>query len=109
VHASVQLTVQGMTAKRAGYDAMMDAPVRDRVRPQIDTRLVAAVQRGAGARCHEAAGLLQTYYLCVENCRVDMDSPETGYAVTTASWALLQRSKVQLRALISENYAYARM
>lgn len=29
----------------------------------IDTRLVAAVQMRAGARVHEAAGLLQQYYL----------------------------------------------
>jgi hypothetical protein len=28
---------------------------------QIDTRLIAAVQRSAGAHCHEAAGLLQHY------------------------------------------------
>lgn len=31
----------------------------------IDTRLVAAVQSRAGARVHEAAGLLQEYYLWV--------------------------------------------
>ena len=29
----------------------------------IDTRLVAAVQRNAGAKVHEAAGLLNAYYL----------------------------------------------
>ena len=29
----------------------------------IDTRLVAAVQRNAGGRVHEAAGLLNAYYL----------------------------------------------
>jgi hypothetical protein len=87
--------------------ALTDAPVRGAVGPQVDTRLVAAVQRGAGANCHEAAGLLQQYYLCVENCWEDMDSPDTGYAVTAASRELLHRTKVQLRALISHNRALA--
>ena len=32
-------------------------------KPEIDTRLVAAVQARAGARVHEAAGLLNSYYL----------------------------------------------
>ena len=32
----------------------------------IDTRLVAAVQARAGARIHEAAGLLSGYYIWVE-------------------------------------------
>jgi hypothetical protein len=31
--------------------------------PPVDTRLVAAVQRSAGARVHEAAGLLNAYHL----------------------------------------------
>jgi hypothetical protein len=89
--------------------ALTDAPVPHAVRPQVDTRLVAAVQRGAGANCHEAAGLLQQYYLCIENCWEDMDSPDTGYAVTAASSALLHRTKVQLRALISHNRVLARL
>ena len=83
--------------------ASKDVPVGGGLRPQLDTRLVAAVQRGAGARCHEAAGLLHQYYLCLETCWVDMDSPETGYTVTPASWAMLQRTKGQLRALVCRN------
>ncbi|MEZ0268090.1 MAG: hypothetical protein ACAI43_25480 [Phycisphaerae bacterium] len=68
--------------------------------PVIDTRLVAAVQRGAGARCHEAAGLLQDYYLCVDNCAQDTVSPETGGAVTASSWKMLMTAKARLRAFL---------
>lgn len=102
-HIATGVSVEQFTVTGAVDGASKDVPVRGELRPQIDTRLVAAVQRGAGARCHEAAGLLQQYYLCVENCWVDMDSAETGYTVTPASWALLQRTKGQLRALISQN------
>ena len=32
----------------------------------LDTRLIAAVQTRAGARCHQAASLLHGYYMCAE-------------------------------------------
>jgi hypothetical protein len=68
--------------------------------PAIDTRLVAAVQRGAGARCHEAAGLLQDYYLSVDNCAQDTISGETAGAVTASSWKMLLTAKARLRAFL---------
>jgi hypothetical protein len=102
-HIATGVSVEQFTVTGAVDGASKDVPVRSEVRPQIDTRLVAAVQRGAGAHCHEAAGLLQQYYFCVASCGVEMDSPETGYTVTPDSWALLHRTKGQLRALISQN------
>src|SRR3954466_15187352 len=64
---AIRVSVEQFGFAGALDGASKDVPVGGGVRPQIDTRLVAAVQRGAGARCHEAAGLLQQYYLCVES------------------------------------------
>jgi hypothetical protein len=36
---------------------------------QLDTRLIAAVQSRAGARCHQSGNLLHSYYLCADLCR----------------------------------------
>src|SRR3954452_17298211 len=35
----------------------------------LDLRLIANVQAHAGAQCHEAAGLIFAYHLCVDVCR----------------------------------------
>jgi hypothetical protein len=35
----------------------------------LDTRLIAAVQTRGGARCHRAANLLRSYYMCADVCR----------------------------------------
>jgi hypothetical protein len=35
-------------------------------RVDLDTRLIAAVQNSAGARCHRSANLLYSYYLCAD-------------------------------------------
>jgi hypothetical protein len=66
----------------------------------LDTRLVAAVQAAAGARCHEAANLLQTYYMSTEACRVVCrrgDSPAAAEAR-----ALCLAAKVRLRDFLAE-------
>ena len=49
-----------VTHKAAGTQKIARGNVQAGV---IDTRLVAAVQRSAGAKVHEAAGLLNAYYL----------------------------------------------
>jgi hypothetical protein len=35
-------------------------------RVELDTRLIAAVQSRAGARCHLSANLIHSYYLCAD-------------------------------------------
>jgi len=51
------------TAARATRPSPEAEKSAGRISPDIDTRLVAAVQTHAGARVHEAAGLLNTYFL----------------------------------------------
>ena len=101
IRLAVHASDQELADAAALESGLLGPPVGGRARPRIDTRLVAAIQRGAGARCHEAAGLLQQYYFCVENCRAELARADTGYTVSDASWAMLQRTKAQLRALVS--------
>ena len=65
----------------------------------VDTRLVAAVQGGAGARCHEAANLLQTYYNCAEVYRVRL---QRSAERAQQAWCVLQQAKVRLRQFLTE-------
>jgi hypothetical protein len=39
---------------------------------ELDTRLIAAVQTQAGARCHRSANLLHSYYLCADVYKAKM-------------------------------------
>jgi hypothetical protein len=41
-------------------------PAVSSFRVELDTRLIAAVQNRAGARCHESANLLHSYYMCAD-------------------------------------------
>ena len=66
---------------------------------EVDTRLVAAVQGGAGARCHEAANLLQTYYNCAEVYRVRQ---QRNAERAQQAWCVLQQAKVRLRQFLTE-------
>jgi hypothetical protein len=67
----------------------------------LDTRLVAAVQAAAGARCHEAANLLQTYYMSTEAYRVTSRQGNSPAAAAEAR-ALCQAAKVRLRDFLAE-------
>ena len=53
---------------------------------ELDTRLIAAVQTRAGARCHRSANLLQSYYLCADAYKAKMRKGDQN-----ASWAARQR------------------
>ncbi len=66
---------------------------------EVDTRLVAAVQGGAGARCHEAANLLQAYYNCAEVYRVRL---QRSAERAPQAWCVLQQAKVKLRQFLTE-------
>ena len=66
---------------------------------EVDTRLVAAVQGGAGARCHEAANLLQTYYNCAEVYRIRQ---QRNAERAQQAWCVLQQAKVRLRQFLTE-------
>lgn len=67
---------------------------------EIDTRLVAAVQRRAGARVHEAAGLLNEYYLWAKllaraEQRSDQSLAEQACPQVSASRARLRRFLIE--------------
>jgi hypothetical protein len=68
--------------------------------PTLDTRLIAAVQAAAGARCHEAANLLQTYYLSTEAFR--MLSRRGQSPAADEARILCQAAKVRLRDFLAE-------
>ncbi len=71
----------------------------------LDTRLIAAVQIRAGARCHESAGLLHTYFLCAEVYREQF---ARGLArAGAATWTMLQRAELQLRRFLAETVGSA--
>jgi hypothetical protein len=70
------------------------------VLPGLDTRLIAAVQRGAGARCHEAANLLYAYYLWTDVVRQMAAAGETGPDADDARQQV-QNAKVRLRAFLT--------
>jgi hypothetical protein len=65
----------------------------------VDTRLVAAVQSGAGARCHEAANLLQSYLVCAEVYRMRLQRRKEK---AQEAWSTLQQAKVKLRKFLCE-------
>ncbi|MEZ0268384.1 MAG: hypothetical protein ACAI43_26955 [Phycisphaerae bacterium] len=69
------------------------------VRPEIDTRLVAAVQAAAGARCHEAAGLLQSYLLWARIYRTAQDTRAPDEAEVGETF---RQTKVRLRAFLTD-------
>jgi hypothetical protein len=67
----------------------------------VDTRLVAAVQAAAGARCHEAAGLVQAYYFSAEACRRLASGGRRGGDAAHAQ-RLFQAAKVRLRDFLAQ-------
>lgn len=67
---------------------------------RVDTRLVAAVQKRAGARVHEAAGLLHAYYLWV-NLLSQAERVRDESMIQTASPAV-SASRARLRRFLAE-------
>lgn len=68
----------------------------------VDTRLVAAVQRGAGARCHESANLLQAYYFCVQEYQ--RAARERDVVGLVELWTILQDAKAQMRSFLTKQF-----
>jgi hypothetical protein len=67
---------------------------------QMNTRLVAAVQSRAGARCHTSANLLQCYYFCAEVYRVQLRNNDPVAA--EAARRSMQRAEVRLREFLTD-------
>jgi hypothetical protein len=67
---------------------------------QMNTRLVAAVQSRAGARCHTSANLLQCYYFCAEVYRVQLRNNDP--VATEAARRSMQRAETRLREFLTE-------
>lgn len=67
----------------------------------IDTRLVAAVQVAAGARCHQAAGLLQAYYFAAERFNRARTAFGDEAAAADRARRLLLDAKVRLRDFLA--------
>jgi hypothetical protein len=85
---------------RSGFTAIV-LPRPAPLALSLDTRLIAAVQTRGGGRCHQAAGLLNAYYLCGEvyrraSCRASAEAVE----VAEARRALCQ-SEDRLRNFLS--------
>jgi hypothetical protein len=62
----------------------------------VNTRLIAAVQNGAGARSHEAASLLQCYYFCAEIYK------RAGTRMGVGPRDEFRRAEVQLRRFLTQ-------
>jgi len=67
---------------------------------QMNTRLVAAVQSRAGARCHTSANLLQCYYFCAEVYRVQLRN--NGPVAAEPARRGMQRAEARLREFLTD-------
>jgi hypothetical protein len=74
----------------------MSAPAAELSAFNLDRKLVANVQAHAGARCHEAAGLLFAYHLSAEVLR---DAGGTSEALEAQ--ASLDRAERELRRFLA--------
>ena len=79
--------------------ATMDVTGAGRL-PCVNTRLVAAVQTRSGARCHESANLLQTYYMCADVYRKRVGRGAGADAVDAAR-RRMQQIEVRLREFLT--------
>jgi hypothetical protein len=67
---------------------------------QFNTRLIAAVQTKAGARCHESANLLQAYYFRADVYRMQLRNKDAVAA--EAARRSVQQAEVLLRKFLSD-------
>ena len=65
----------------------------------LNTRLVAAVQSRAGARCHESANLLQAYYFRAEVYRMQLRNKNSVAA--EAARRSVHQAEVRLRQFLT--------
>jgi hypothetical protein len=68
--------------------------------PCVNTRLVAAVQTRSGARCHESAHLLHTYYMCADVYRKRLGRG-AGADALDAARRRLQQVEVRMREFLT--------
>jgi hypothetical protein len=70
---------------------------------QLDTRLIAAVQSRAGARCHQSGNLLYSYYLCADvyRCRMKRGDAEAS----KAAWKRFLEIENRLREFLFNPYS----
>lgn len=87
-----------MSSRHTAY--RMAAEFQPTLPPVVNTRLVAAVQsRAGGARCHESANLLHTYYLCADVYR-KRASRGGAVADVDAAWRMVKQAEARLRAFL---------
>jgi hypothetical protein len=67
---------------------------------QFNTRLIAAVQTKAGARCHESANLVQAYYFRADVYRMQMRNKDAVAA--EAARRSVQQAETQLRRFLTD-------
>jgi hypothetical protein len=67
---------------------------------QFNTRLIAAVQTKAGARCHESANLVQAYYFRADVYRMQLRNNNVVAAETARR--NVQQAEVRLREFLTE-------
>jgi hypothetical protein len=72
----------------------------------INSRLVAAVQTHAGARCHETANLLSNYYLSADVYRRRLGRGDRTAA--DAAWRTLKQAEVRLREFLTDGFDVSR-
>jgi hypothetical protein len=68
----------------------------------INSRLVAAVQTHAGARCHESANLLSNYYLSADVYRRRLGRGDRTAA--DAAWLTLKQAEIRLREFLTDGF-----
>ena len=73
-------------------------------RVELDTRLIAAVQNRAGARCHRSANLIHSYYLCADVYRSKLRQGNAD--ASKAARQRFQESEVRLREFLSTCCSY---
>jgi hypothetical protein len=66
----------------------------------VNTRLVAAVQTRAGARCHQSANLLSAYYLSADVYRKRCGRGDD--AAASAAWRTFKQAEIQLRHFLTD-------
>jgi len=67
---------------------------------QFNTRLIAAVQTKAGARCHESANLVQAYYFRADVYRMQLRNKDAVAA--EAARRKVQQAEVHLRRFLTD-------
>lgn len=73
----------------------------------VNTRLVAAVQTHAGARCHVSANLLSAYYLSADVYRKRCGRGDE--AAVNSAWRTFKEAEIRLRHFLTDLFDPCRM